>query len=643
MNHLVTLADLLAERPTKRRAISIPEFSETLTISAGKYRGAKFLLNRAPYMIEPLRLMSPDSNYQNIVLQWPAQVGKSTVGEIAIMYYISECPSEILYVSANESSAEKFMKRRIEPMAAAQGIIFSNQTDSKTSRASGDTQYAKEFPGGNLDAVSALSASQLASSTKRCIIADEVSRWKRELSEGDTWEIMSARSQQWGSDRKQLAISTPVLHGDLIHTLYNEGDQRQYYVPCPFCGEMQLLDFFSGRGHGLHWENISGKIDKKSIGIICQKCGKKIPEQHKHTMLNGGEWRASVSPLKEYTASFHINGLYSPFISWSEMAQAFADAEGNPQKRQSFINLKMGLPFKETGTKPDVEKLISNNRGFYKSGEVPPQVLYTVAGADVQRGSANDPLNPPRIELSVVGIGSGHRTYLIDHLIFSGAIDDPFSGAWAKMHDHALETNLGYKRTADGRIFYPSMIFIDSGDGVFFDAVYRFTQLWANTFPSKGFTALKKQRHEAPDEVTTNNFKRYRAAKMPGDVVLYEISTNYYKNFIYSNLNIERIPGSEQKYGFIELPIDTSENYMQQLVSEERLSDGSFKAKGRNEALDCMVYSLAAADAYLDAELDLWRQDARARGCNAFQIQQITRRTVIDAIAASVKLQIPPP
>ncbi|HPS59349.1 MAG TPA: phage terminase large subunit family protein [Spirochaetota bacterium] len=640
MNQFHVIADFLRERPTKRRQISIPEFSESLIISAGKYRGAKFQLNRAPYMIEPLQCMSPESNIQEVRLQWPAQVGKSTVGEIVILYYTAVLPSEIMYVSSNELQAEKFMRRRIEPAARAQGIIFRSQSDNKGSRQTGSTAYAKEFPGGNIDAVSALSASSLASSTKRVIIADEVSRYKAELSEGSTWDIMHARSQQWGAEKKVLAISTPVLSGScLIEQLYDEGDCRQFFVPCPFCGHMQLLDFFQGRGYGLHWETVKGKIDKKTIGVLCEKCGKKIPEKYKHVMLNGGEWRASVTAINEHTASFHINGLYSPFLSWDEMAAAHASAEENPTKRQSFINLKMGLPFKETGARPKVEKLINNNKGFYKSGTVPKNIVYLTIGCDVQRGSTTDPEKPARIEMTVAGIGTGHRTSIIEHRVFKGAIDDPYSGAFEALQEYANSTGFLYERIEDKRKFQPSIILIDSGDGVYYDAVYRFCQGWRNTFPSKGFTLLKKRKHEDKDELSASNFKRYRLAKMNDDTQLMEVSTHHYKNFIYTNLNIERVPGDEQKFGFIEFPADVTDNYLNQVIAEERLADGSFQSKGRAvEALDCLVLCLAGADAFLEMETDYWRAEARARGCNAVQMSSITRRAIIDRMAQETKM-----
>ena len=79
------LADAFERRPTKRRNLTIPEYAETTVIPAGKYRGVKFRNDRAPYMIRPMEVMSPNSNIQEARLMWPAQTGKTTVAENVIM------------------------------------------------------------------------------------------------------------------------------------------------------------------------------------------------------------------------------------------------------------------------------------------------------------------------------------------------------------------------------------------------------------------------------------------------------------------------------------------------------------------------------------------------------------------------------
>jgi phage terminase large subunit GpA-like protein len=250
---------------------------------------------------------------------------------------------------------------------------------------------------------------------------------------------------------------------------------------------------------------------------------------------------------------------------------------------------------------------------------------------DVQRGSEADTNNPARLEFEILGIGAGYRTWSILYKRIEGNIGDPYSGAWEELHQWALENKLTFYRS-DGFGFPVSLFFIDSGSGgEEMDIIYRFCSRWQNTFPIKGFQSLKRRKTEKGDEITEGNFRRYRAAKMAEGVTLYEISTNYYKTQIYNNLKISRQEIEPQRPGFCDFPSDYGERYFEMLTAEERHRDGSFHAGGRrNEALDCRVYALCAADVFLDSLLLDFRSYAKQNGARQDQIQQITHVTVID-------------
>jgi phage terminase large subunit GpA-like protein len=188
-----------------------------------------------------------------------------------------------------------------------------------------------------------------------------------------------------------------------------------------------------------------------------------------------------------------------------------------------------------------------------------------------------------------------------------------------------------------------SLIFIDSGDGETTAQVYNFCSRWNNTFPSKGFRSIQQRKKEKPDELTEGSFKRYRSVKMSEDIVLYEISTNYYKTHVYNNVKISRQPQDPQKPGFCDFPRDYGQKYFDMLTAEERLIDGSYESHGRrNEALDCRVGALCAADVYLDSEVLNYRAWAKQQKFpfKAWDIQfrsqadiiKITHRTVIDSM-----------
>jgi phage terminase large subunit GpA-like protein len=194
-----------------------------------------------------------------------------------------------------------------------------------------------------------------------------------------------------------------------------------------------------------------------------------------------------------------------------------------------------------------------------------------------------------------------------------------------------LERNFEYIRKIDGFKFPIQLTFIDSGDGEYTDIVYRFTGRWHSTFPIKGQRVVQRKKTGKNDEASDSDFQRYRHSKINEEKTIYLISTVYYKTQIYNNLSIRRQPEGNQKPGFCDFPIDYTEKYFKQLTAEEMMSDGSFDDKGRpHETLDCRVYSLCAADVWLDNELKLYREWAKENSWRRAEIEAITHRNVID-------------
>lgn len=640
------LADALERRPTKRRNLSIPEHAETTIIPSGKYRGVRFRNDRAPYMVRPMECLSPQSNIQEVRCMFPAQTGKSTIGEQATLYYIQEVPSEILYVSSDDNASRKWMEKRIVPRAEKLGIEFRAQSDDKSTKRTGNTIRAKEFDGGNIDAASSRSPAQLASETKRFVNADETDRWKQSLgAEGFTWDIMYARTQAWGDQKKILATSTPTTFDEsLIWPLFEEGTREEYFVPCPDCGEMQTLKI----------DNLKYNLKKHHVWYECEKCGFHIEESKKHWFLNHGEWRKQAEPLHDAIVSFHINALYSPFKQWEEIAREYEKAKDDEVRMHTFTNLVLGMPYRETGSRPKIEKVISLRSVDYKSGQVPNQVLYLTAGADVQRGKvkyenySDDDLEKemqtlidqkknlwtsglPRIELEVVGHGEGYRTWGIEYKIFYGSTQDINAGAWLKLSDWIESTGLEYTHL-DGTKKVVNRVLIDSGYNT--DLVYDFCEQYPGFLPCKGDQILKANLTEKGDEVKQGTFIPYRLSKIRETQPLITISTNHYKRKIYSSLKIPRVQGGEQRPRFMEFPRDYPDHYFAMLTNEELRLDGSFHDGGRPvEALDIRVYALTAGDICLDDWVRGHREALVKAGAPRKQAEKLfTHRMMIDRL-----------
>lgn len=603
---------------------------------------------RTQFGVEIMDCLSPWNPTQHIDIMSASQVVKTSLQENCIGYYIGACPAPILFVSGTDELLRKWATKRLEPLIDSLSLRdkFIAPVENEKSRRTGDTTMQKLFPGGFLEMASAQSPSSQRADSVRILCLDEVDAAPPMLSTGEGYwdENVEARTKGWGNRRKILATSTPTEYQtSTIYKRFLMGDQCEYFVPCPMCGKMQYLERGSETGsHGLRAEMKNGEID--FIYYLCDFCHDAIFEHQKGDMIRGGKWETKTKP-EWLRRSFHINALLSPLgmYSWRDFWSDLKKAERTPDGMRVLINHGDGLPFIDSGKRPKAEKLLEL-RGKYKSGEVPNGVLYLTAAVDVQRGSKSDPENPPRLEMEILGIGFGHRTWSICYKRFEGEIDDPFGGAWEKLHEFALQTKLQFARREDGFRFPVSMVLIDSGDGENTDIVYRFTQRWSNTFPSKGQRSIQMKKKGMADEMTESGVIPYRISKLEEGTFLYTISTVYYKNQIYSALNIPRQEVDPQKFGFCEFPSDYGEKYFDMLRAEEKMSDGSYESHGRrNEALDCRVYALAAADAFLNSEVKNLQAWHKSNGADNFQIQQINKRTVIDRMIEGTAIHKPVP
>jgi phage terminase large subunit GpA-like protein len=596
--------------------------------------------SRTPYSVEIMRNMGVFSPVQHTVVMKGAQLGLTAASENVIAYWMDEHPAEILYISATQSLLEGWAIKRLEPLIDSCGFrnkIYA-QTENRMSRRSGDKIFSKQFVGGNLDMVSAQSASGLRSDSKRILIRDEVDGAPEQLrtGEGNWLDVSFARTNAWGARKKILDISTPTTFDlSLINQMYEAGDRRQYFVPCPYCKKMQVLKFGNaGTAYGIKPERKAGNV----IGVYykCSECHEAIRNFHKEQMLQHGEWRPTAAVSSKKLRSYQLSALYSPIgmLDWAEVWDKFEAAQEQPDGMRSFVNLYLGLPFRESGSRPDIAKVIEL-RGGYRSRSIPDGVLYLTMGMDVQEGSRTDRNHPARIEFEVIGIGAGYRTWSILYKRINGAVIDPYGGAWQELSEWAREGGLTFRRP-DGREVGVSLIFIDSGWGT--DIVYRFVSQWQNTFACKGFSQLKKRKLERVDEAGPSTYKRYRAQKLSSGTIVYEISTNFYKTQLYNNLKITRQEVGSQRAGFCDFPIEYGEEYFKQLTAAEKRRDGTFytPAGRREEALDCRVYALCAADVWLDARLMDFKSAAKKAGAGPADLQKITHRTIIDLLKSKV-------
>jgi phage terminase large subunit GpA-like protein len=521
-----------------------------------------------PYLIEPQNCIS-DPRVEEVIMMTSAQIAKTTMLLNALGYYSDAEPSPILFVMPTEDLCRLFAKKRLRTMIR----------DSPVLRDCYLSEHEQEvlewsFSGGFVSLAGTNSGVKLSSQPIRIVLGDELDRMTRHIP-GEGSPVFLARKRTTSFPNfKHVWTSTPTTTGDSpIEDLYNLSDMRRYFVPCPFCNHFQVLYW-----HMVYWEPEA----PQDACLICEGCREKIDDYYRKGMIAKGEWRAE-KPF-EGRAGFHLNQLYSPFLTLGRTVREFLDSKGKKETLRTFINTALAQTF-DDNEKPGITG-VEQQREVYPA-EVPNGVLILVAGVDVQGD---------RLEVEICGYGVGEESWSIAYHIIEGSKDiigekgepttrkltpnDP--ELWDRLK---TELTRAY-RHENGYSTRISAVGLDTG-GHHTTKVYKQVRRNAgnNWLAMKGAKDAGRPLLSKP---TRSNKER---------VPLYSIGTEAAKDAIYGYLQVK-----EEGPGYCHFPEHYEPEYFKQITAEKRIHKFDkgkteiryIKIRDRNEALDCRVYGYAA-------------------------------------------------
>jgi len=515
--------------------------------------------NRAAYQRGMMQAIS-DPTIENVVFMTGAQVGKTEIINNAIGYYIDNQPSPMLVVQPTLEMAKMWSNDRLAPMLRDTPVLKNAVADART-RDSGNTIYQKSFAGGYIAIVGANSAAGLASRPVRCVFLDEVDRYPVSAgSEGDPIDLARARTKTFSYNRKIVMVSTPTNKGaSRIEAAYQESDQRQYFVPCPDCGHKQTLKWSDVR-----WDE--GKPE--TAAYMCEDCGSLWDEAKRLRAIRYGEWIATA-PFTG-TAGFHLNGIYSVWVSLERAAKEFLQAKKLPDTLRVFVNTYLAETYEEMGERVDDYAVSERVEEFDE--KLDAGIVCITAGIDVQDSY---------LALEIVGWGRDEESWSIDWIQLYGDPSTPH--LWNDL-DNRLQA---IYETEDGRQLGIRAACIDSG-GHYTQAVYNYVRPreGKRIFAIKGMAGETRPIVSKP---TRNNI---------GKIKLFTIGVDNIKELIFSRLKVT-IAGA----GYCHFPTGRDDEYFKQLAASEKIVTKYHKGfprrefvktRARNEALDCRVYAYAA-------------------------------------------------
>lgn len=361
-----------------------------------------------PYFDEILRALSPDDPCRIVTLMGSAQIGKTVVGNVFVGGSMDMDPCDFLFTHPTEQNATRWSKLKLLPML--RGTTSLNKIFPAGSRDGANSVLMKEHVAG-LGAIlisGANSPASLSQVTMRRQVQDDLAKWEMN-SAGDP-EMQADNRSRSDEFAKILKTSTPlVMPGCRITKSFEQGSQELPYVPCPHCGEMQVLE----------WENMLASLDPDKpheAHFTCTACGAAIEEHHRQQLLAGLEFRALNPAAKRFHRSFWVWSAYSYLQSWARIAMEWLRVRGDSAAEQTFLNDTAGKAYQAKSEAPPWEKLRDRAAASeYARGEIPAGALVVTCGIDCQAD---------RVEWHVVGWGRDFRRYVIDYGVIPGHISD---------------------------------------------------------------------------------------------------------------------------------------------------------------------------------------------------------------------------
>jgi phage terminase large subunit GpA-like protein len=539
-------------------------------------RKGKWSNKTVPFATEIMDAFS-DPNLREIVFQKSAQVAGSEILANVVGYYIEIEPTEIAYVAEKEDKTRAWMVESFDSMVRAtpslSRIVKTADEDNN--------QKVKRFPGGQFFGFWATSPAELSSRPIQVILFDEKPAYQP-TKEGDAVKLGEARTKTYDGFEKIGKIGTPRLAGDSadIEADFLRGDKRQFWVPCPSCDTLQLLEW-----KNVHWDD----GDADTAYMVCVHCGVQLEYEDLQEMLEAGRWIKDADLPEPFwpdhvadpeVASFKINQLYSPFVRWSRMVKDFLEAKkkgpGSIQM-QTWVNTALGEPWRPYERIEYAD--LGLNREDY-TAEVPPGVLVLTGAVDVQGN---------RLEYEIVGWGRDDESWSIEYGVIDG--DPGQDQVWDDLSDRLTR---GF--TGEQNVFRVQCVFIDSG-GHHTQQVYRFAKANAG----RRWFACKGMGDRDKPIVGKATWVDCRLPGHGGKVRLFPVGTNAAKDDVFSKLKIV-----EEGPGYCHFPNrpEYDDAYLKQLCSEKKVMRARLgqtyyvyekvSANARNEALDCRVYATAA-------------------------------------------------
>lgn len=551
---------LAVMRPPERLTVSewadkYRILSEIDSASPGRWRTAQ-----TPYLRDVMDAFN-ETTVQDLTFCAGTQIGKTSAEQNMIGFAVAQAPGPMMIVYPTEKLAKFTSEKRLQPLFNLSPAL----------REKFDERHSKDleltFSAMYIALVGANSPSDLSSRPARYVIFDEIDKFPRwSGAEAGPLELAAERTKTF-YNKKIVKVSTPTLKtGNIWQAWLNADVQHSYFVPCPECGEFQKLEFKQ-----IKWpEGADENQAAQAAWYECQHCGARIDTRQKPEMLRLGEWRGKKRTTgKPHKVAYHLNSIYSPWLTFGDVAAKFLSSKEDPALLMNFINSWLAEPWEDKSSKLKSD-VIKEKQLPYDRGRMPAAAQLLTCGIDVQLD---------HFWFSIRAWGPHLTSWLVD---------------WGRVETWADIETIINRNYADenGEIRNINLACMDSGYNT--DNVYSFcAQHMDVLIPSKGSSTPLKSRY---------NVTILDKQEAGFGLRLYVMDPNQMKNFIASRMSID--PGARGSWNVYR---DIEQEYCDQICAEQKVEEKDKKghistvwkpisSHAQNHLLDCETNNTLAAE-----------------------------------------------
>lgn len=534
-----------------------------------------------------------DHSVRQATVMTGSQLGKTQIVDVLWEHHVDTRPEPVFLVYPIEDLLKRAIHDKIEP--AIQDCPPLRERVGTGKRKDGrllahNAQNIDFRGGGSLVMAYSGSEAKLKNVTARLAIFDEFEEATNPTSAvGHLLDRLTA----FGSDGTLVIVSVPGPSGaSPTQAQYLAGDQRRFWVPCLDCTQDFSPDDPSSEDGWqlLEWKNVKRE---RVLGygwkgtLPCVHCGVVITNAKRRDMIERGRWVAQAEFYGH--ASFQISRLYNPELSLDDICNAWREGK---KELQAFTRGVLGEPYEVAG---EIERPEGMWDDIIIAGLPPYEVAVLDANGDVLLDEEGQPEHVPaapdavtmgvdvqedRLEYQVNNWYQGERCFTQVHASIPIPEFDPSTG------DDPLEE---YSLLADLiREFQPDVTLIDLGYNPVRvkEGIRKHLNWFATRNRVFGCRGAKREDLDTP---------AVRRRGPAGRDRYWEIATNAAKDTLWDMVGKKLLHvwagGIPEEYvAMMECEV-LAEHERPDGTSEYRWDNPT---KGRNEAMDCWVYSYAA-------------------------------------------------